>query len=58
MLPRSAATSEENFEGNQCITLSRQFQTLYLEKYILINVLIGLDKAKGVLPEKENETKR
>ena len=30
-----AAISEENFEGNQCRTMSQQFQTLCLEKLVL-----------------------
>ena len=34
--------SEENFKGNQCITMSKQFQRLCLEKHVLKNVLVGL----------------
>ena len=30
---KDAAISEENFEGNQCITMSKQFQVLCLEKH-------------------------
>ena len=30
-----AAISEENLEGNQCITMSKQFQTCCLEKLVL-----------------------
>ena len=37
--------------------MSKQFQTLCLEKLVLKNVLVGLHEAKGDPPEKENEIK-
>ena len=53
----AAAISEENFEENQCITMSRKFQTHCLEKLALKNVLVGLHEAIGDPLEKENEIK-
>ena len=41
-----AAILEENFEGNQCITMPKQFQILCLEKLVLKNVLVRLHEAK------------
>ena len=52
-----AAISEENFERNQCITMSKQFQTLCMEKLVLINVFVGLHEAKRDPFEKENKIK-
>ena len=37
-----AAITEENVEGNQYITMSKQFQTLCMEKFVLINVLVEI----------------
>ena len=37
--------------------MSKQFQTLYVEKLVLKNVLVGLHEAKGDPLEKENEIK-
>ena len=37
--------------------MSKQFQTLCLEKFVLKNVLIGLHESKGGPLEKENEIK-
>ena len=48
---------EEKFEGNQCITMSKHFQTFYLEKLVLKNVFVGLHEAKGNQLEKEIEIK-
>lgn len=51
------AILEESFEGNECITLSKEFQTLCLETTVLKNVLVGLHESKGDPLEDENEIK-
>ena len=53
-----AAIPEENFEGNQCITMSEQFQTLCLNKIVLKNVLVGLHESKGDPLEKDEVKNR
>ena len=37
--------SEGYFEGNQSITMAKQFQTLCLEKPVLKNISVGLHEA-------------
>ena len=44
-------------EGNECITMPKQFQTLCLEKLVLKKVLVGLYEATKDTPEKENKLK-
>ena len=52
------AISEENFEGDHCITISKQFQTLCLEKIVLKNVLIGLHMTLKVTSLKKKTKSR
>ena len=47
-----AAISEVNFSGNQCITMSKQFQTLCLEKLVVKMFWLHYMKLK-----EENKTK-
>ena len=53
-----AAISEENLEGNQCITMLKQFQILCLEKLVLTIFLVGLHEAKRDPLEKENKIEK
>jgi len=42
-----AAISEENFEGNQCITMSEQFQIFCLNKLVLKKCFSWVKRIKG-----------
>ena len=50
-----AAISDDKFESQKCITLSRQFKTLCLEKLVLKNVLVGLHETRGDPLEKDGK---
>ena len=49
------AISEDKFENDNCITLATEFKTLYLAKFVLKNVLVGLHETRGDPLEKESE---
>ena len=52
------AISDKNFEGDHCITVSKQFQTLCLEKLVLKNVLVELHmKLKEISLKKKMKSK-
>ena len=50
-----AVISDDKYESQKCITLSQQFKTLCLEKLVLKNVLVGLQKTRGDLFEKDGK---
>ena len=50
-----AATSDDRFASQKCITLSQQFKTLCLEKLALKNVLVGLHETRRDPLEKDGK---
>ena len=50
-----AAIAEEKFEGKKCVTLTKEFDLLCVNKTILKNVLIGLHETRGDPLEKDSD---
>ena len=55
--PEVRAISEGNFKENQCIKMSKQFQTLCLEKLVLKMFWLGYMKLKETRLKKKTKSK-